>query len=321
MLDFTFYNPARVIFGRTALDALGDMLGKYGASRVLLHYGGGSIKRSGIYEKIVRILEERGIAYVELGGVQPNPRISLVREGIGLCREAGVDFVLAVGGGSVIDSAKGIAAGVKYPGDIWECYINYRRITDALPIGVVLTVVGAGSETSPGTVITDEATGFKRYTGGECLIPKFAILNPEFTNSVPAYQTACGAADILAHLLERYFTPERNVDLTDRLLEGAMKTVLYQAPIAVKSPTDYHARAELMWAGTLAHNNLLGTGRLGDWASHDIGHELSAFYDLPHGATLSIIFPAWMRYVHRANLDRFVQLAVRVFGVDLAFED
>jgi len=321
MLDFTFYNPARIIFGKQSLSSLGAMLEKYGGTRILLHYGGGSVKKNGVYEKVVNILKESGVFYMELGGVMPNPRLSLIREGIKICRKNDINFILAVGGGSVIDSAKGIAAGVKYDGDIWECYITPKRIADSLPLGVVLTIPAAGSETSAGTVITDEESKFKRYTGGECLIPKFAILNPEFTYTLPAYQTACGASDIIAHLMERYFTNVKNVDFTDRLIEGSIKTMLYNAPAALRSPENYDARAEIMWAGTLAHNNLLNTGRLGDWGSHDISHELSALYDIPHGASLSIIFPAWMKYVYKANIDKFVQFAVRVFDVDLAFED
>lgn len=321
MLDFTFYNPARIVFGKQSLSLLGAMLETYAGKRLLLHYGGGSVIKNGVFDKVVSILEESGVFFIELGGVMPNPRISLVREGIKICREYNIDFILAVGGGSVIDSAKGIAAGVKYDGDIWECYMTPKRIVSALPLGVVLTIPAAGSETSSGSVVTDEKTGFKRYTGGECLIPKFAILNPEFTFTLPAYQTACGASDIMAHLMERYFTNVKNVDFTDRLIEGSLKTILYNTPLVLEIPDNYEARAEIMWASTIAHNNLLNTGRIGDWGSHDIGHELSALYDIAHGASLSIIFPAWMKYVYKANVDKFIQFAVRVFDVELAIED
>ncbi len=321
MRDFQFYNPARIIFGRDSLLSLGEMLNEHGAKKVLVHYGGGSIKRSGIYDDITRALKAEGIEYVELGGVKPNPRLSLVHEGIKICREENVDFILAAGGGSVIDSAKGIAAGVFYEGDIWECYMKPRRIVKALPIGVVLTIPAAGSESSTGSVVTNTESGYKRYIGGECLIPKFATMNPEHTYTLPAYQTACGASDIIAHMMERYFTNQKHVDLTDRLIEGAIKTMLYHTPIALEKPDDYDARAEIMWTGTIAHNGLLDTGRVGDWASHDIGHELSAEYDIAHGASLSIIFPAWMKYVYKANVDKFIQFAQRVFGIELAFDN
>jgi Uncharacterized oxidoreductases, Fe-dependent alcohol dehydrogenase family len=321
MLDFTFYNPARIIFGKQSLSSLGEMLEKYDANCILLHYGGGAIKKNGIYEKVIGIIKESGKQFVELGGVMPNPRISLVREGIKMCHDNNVDFILAVGGGSVIDSAKAIAAGAKYNGDIWECFMESKRVDDAIQIGVVLTIPAAGSETSSGTVVTNEESGFKRYTGGECLIPRFAILNPEFTYTLPAYQTACGASDILAHLMERYFTNIKHVDLTDRLIEGTIKTILYNTPAALETPDNYDARAEIMWAGTLAHNNLLNTGRIGDWGSHDIGHEISAIYDLAHGASLSIIFPAWMKYVYKTNIDKFLQFAERIFGIELAYDD
>jgi len=323
MNDFTFHNPAMVVFGRGKEEMTGALVKQHGGKKVLLHYGGGSIKRIGLYARVVESLRREGIEFVELGGVQPNPRLSLVREGVALCKQDGVDFILAVGGGSVIDSAKAIAAAtLTTKKDIWEYYMNDPNgVSQALPIGVVLTIPAAGSETSDSSVITNEDGAFKRSIGGSCLIPRFAVLNPELTFSLPPYQTACGASDILAHLFERYFTQVRNVDLTDRLLEASMKTILLHTPIALREPENYNARSEIMWVGTLAHNNLLNTGRTGDWASHEIEHELSGIYDIAHGAGLAIVFPAWMRYVYRKSPHKFVQLAVRVFDVDLAFED
>ena len=318
MLDFTFYNPVRIVFGEKALNSLPDMLKKYGATKILLHYGSGSIKENGAYDAITALLSENGYQYFELGGVQPNPRITLIREGAKLCKEKGIDFILAIGGGSVIDSAKGIAAGAKVDYDIWEHYTQRKPFTDAIPLGVVLTIAAAGSETSAASVVSDPETNTKRPAAGEAVIAKFAIMNPVFTMSLPARQTANGACDIIAHLLERYFTTVANVDFTDRLLESAVRSVLYNAPIAIRDPKNYAARAELMWAGTVAHNGLLGTGRMGDWGSHDIGHELSGFYDLAHGTTLSILFPAWMKYVYKSNPAKFVQFAQRVFDVDIA---
>lgn len=321
MTNFTYFNPARIVFGRGAERETGRLVGMHG-SRVLLHYGGGSIRKNGVYDAVTAQLRNAGIPFTELPGVKPNPRLSLVREGIRLCTRDRIDFILAIGGGSVIDSAKAIAAGALCEGDIWERYLGMGPAVErALPVGVVLTIPAAGSETSNGSVITNEKTALKRYITGECLIPRFAIMNPEMTYSLANYQTACGASDILAHLFERYFTNERAVDFTDRLIEGAIRTVIYYAPVALRENRNYDARAELMWAGTVAHNGLLDTGRVGDWASHEIEHELSGAYDIAHGAGLSIVFPAWMKYVYRENPDRFVQFAVRVFDVDFDFSD
>lgn len=319
MLNFEYCSPTRIVFGREAEKRTGELARRFG-KKVLVHYGGGSIKRNGVYDKVIASLKEAGVDFVELGGVQPNPRLSLVREGIRLCKEEGVDLILAVGGGSAIDSSKAIAAGLKYDGDVWDMFLDGSKGPfEALPVGVVLTIPAAGSECSNGCVITAEEGWLKRDIGGECLVPAFAVMNPEFTFTLPAYQTACGASDILAHMFERYFTQVTHTDLTDRLLEAAMRTILIQAPIVLREPENYDARAEVMWTGTIAHNNLLDTGRLGDWASHNIEHELSGMYDIAHGAGLAIVFPAWMRYCWKENPARFVQLAVRVFDVDLAF--
>ncbi|MGQ9779625.1 MAG: iron-containing alcohol dehydrogenase [Bacillota bacterium] len=320
MLEFEFSCPTKIIFGRGAEVRVGEETKRY-SRKILLHYGSDRIKRSGLFDRVARALQEVGVDYHELGGVQPNPRLSLVRRGIALCREEGIDFILAVGGGSVIDSAKAIAMGVPYAGDVWDFYSGKALADKALPVGVVLTIPAAGSEASPSSVITDEDTSVKAACTNELIRPVFALLNPELTFTLPAYQTACGAADIMAHVMERYFTPVRDVDLTDRLCEAVLKTVIHNVPVAIREPENYAARAEIMWAGTIAHNDLLGTGRMGDWASHNIEHELSALYDVPHGAGLAVVFPAWMRYVWREDPVRFVQYAVRVWDVDLPFAD
>ena len=270
MINFEYYNPAKIIFGKGVENGVGREVAKYG-KRVLLHYGGGSIKRNGLYDRVVTSLKAEGLYVAELGGVQPNPRLSLVRKGVEICRENRIDFILAVGGGSTIDSSKAIAAAMRCKDDIWDYYLyDDKPIEGALPVGVVLTIPAAGSESSDSSVITNEDGNYKRYIGGECLIPKFAFMNPEVTFTMPPHQIANGCSDIVAHLMERYFTRVKHVDFTDRLIEGAIRTILYHGPMALENPTDYDVRAEIMWAGTVAHNNLLNTGRIGDWASHDI---------------------------------------------------
>ena len=321
MLNFEFYNPTHIVFGKKTETQVGDMVKQYGGRRVLLHYGGGSIKKYGLYDSIIKSLEASGVEYIELSGVKPNPRLSLVREGIRMCREQGADFILAVGGGSVIDSAKAIATGTPYGGDVWDFYQGMAEAETVLPVGVVLTIPAAGSESSTGSVITNEEGWYKRAYNSLLLRPRFAILNPELSYTLPPFQTAAGAADIMAHVMERYFTDVTHVDLTDRLCESTLRTVIKYVPIALMEPENYDARAEIMWAGTIAHNDLLATGRIGDWASHGIEHELSAVYDVAHGAGLAVVFPAWMKYVYAHNLDRFVQFAVRVFDVEYDFSD
>ncbi len=320
MNNFTFQNTTRIIFGKGTENKAGKETAKY-SSKVLLHYGSGSIKKTGLYDRIVKSLEDAGVEYIELGGVKPNPRLSLIYEGIELCRKNGIDFILAVGGGSVIDSAKGIAAGVCYDGDVWDLYIGKDRTDKALPIGVVLTIPAAGSESSGASVVTKEEGQFKRDIGYDFLRPRFAILNPEVCFTLPAYQVACGATDIMAHIMERYFTNTPDVELTDRLSEATMTTIINNVPAVLANPNDYNAFAEIMWAGTFAHNDLLGTGREEDWASHNIEHELSGIYDIAHGAGLAIIIPAWMKYVYKVNVSRFVQFAVRVWKVEQDFHD
>ena len=315
MIDFSFQNPTRIHFGRNALDQLPREVERYG-KRVLLVYGGGSIKRNGIYGDVMNKLEQAGAQVWELAGVLPNPRLSLVREGIALCRKEEIQLVLAVGGGSAIDTAKAIVNGACYNGDVWELYEGKGCNETALPLGVVLTIPAAGSEMSRSSVITREEDLCKRGRNAYTNFPTFSILNPEYSFTLPPYQTACGIVDIMAHMMERYFTMVENVELTDRLIEGALVTVVNNAPIVMAKPDDYNARAEITWAGALAHNTLLDTGRIGDWASHKLEHELSALYDIAHGAGLAIMFPAWMKYVlPRGGAKKLAQFACRVMGV------
>ena len=316
MDDFVFTNPTKIIFGKGAVAKTGDEVKKI-ASRVLLHYGKGSIKKNGVYDMVVRSLEEAGVDHIELSGAAPNPRLSLVKEGIELCRRNEIDFILAIGGGSAIDSAKAIAVGVPYKGDVWDFYDKKTEPEESLPIGVVLTIAAAGSESSKSSVITNEDGWYKKGLNVEISRPVFAVMDPEFTYSLPRFQTSCGVTDIIAHILERYFTNTTDVDLTDRMCEAVMKTVIRSALILNEEPENYAARADIMWAGSIAHNDLLSSGREGDWASHMIEHELSAIYDIAHGAGLAVIFPAWMRYVYRHDINRFVKFAHRVFDVDI----
>jgi len=320
MRDFVFQNTTKIIFGKGKEEEVGKHAAKHG-SKVLLHYGGGSIKKYGTYDKVVNSLEEAGVDFVELGGVKPNPRLDLVKEGIELVEKENVDFILAVGGGSVIDSAKAIAVGHPYEGDVWDFFTGKEKIEEAMPIGVVLTIPAAGSESSNSAVITKMDGMLKRAIGTELIRPKFALMNPELTYTLPDYQTAAGAADIMAHIMERYFTNVEDVELTDRLSESALKTIITNVPKVLEDNENYSARAEIMWTGSIAHNDLLGTGRIGDWASHGIEHELSGIYDVAHGAGLAVIFPAWMNYVYKHDLERFAQFAVRVWDVDPDFKD
>ena len=318
MENFVFYSPTYFLFGKNEEEKAGKYVRRFGGSKVMVHFGGGSVKRSGLLDRVEASLAAEGIAYVELGGVRPNPRSGLVYEGIELCRREGVDFILAVGGGSTIDSAKAIAAGVVYEGDFWDYYQD-KPVEKALPVGTVLTIAAAGSEGSPDSVITKEDGMFKRGASGEALRPVFSILNPALTQTLPPYQTACGITDIMAHLLERYFTNTKDVEVTDRLLEGLLLTMVHEAPRVIADPDNYEARANIMWAGMMAHNNSCGVGREQDWASHAIEHELSAVYDCAHGAGLAVVFPAWMTYNMKHDINRFAQLAVRVWGCQMDF--
>ncbi len=319
MENFRFYAPTYFCFGHNAEENIGELVKRFGGSKVLIHYGGGSIKRNGVYDRVIQSLTAENIPYVELGGVKPNPRSGLVYEGIALCRREQVDFILAVGGGSAIDSAKAIAAGVPYSGDFWDYYSKGIPVNEALPVATVLTIAAAGSEGSPDTVITHEEGMYKRGATGEALRPKFSILNPDATLTLDAFQTACGITDIMAHVCERYFTNTRDVEVTDRLCEAVLKTMIEESPKVIANLTDYQARANIMWAGMVAHNNIVGVGRAQDWNSHRIEHELSARYDVAHGAGLAVIMPAWMRHVMHHDITRFAQFAVRVWGCDMNF--
>jgi alcohol dehydrogenase len=301
MNNFEFRNPTKILFGRGAEEKVGAEAALY-SKKILLHYGGGSIKASGLYDRITASLKTAGVTWVELGGVKPNPRLSLVQEGVRLCKENDLGLILAVGGGSVIDSAKAIAMGAVIQGDVWDFYLGKGAPTAALPIGTVLTIPAAGSEASDGSVITNEVGWLKRAAVSDLIYPRFSILNPELAFSLPKFQVSCGAADILAHLLERYFTNVSHVAFTDRLIEATMKTLISQAPLVMANAQDYDAWSELMWAGTIAHNNLLDTGREADWGSHMIEHEISGIYDVAHGAGLAVVFPAWMKYVLQHDL-------------------
>jgi len=321
MDNFTFYSPTQFVFGKGTENESGAYVKRFGGSKVLVHYGSGSVVRSGLLDRVKKSLEAEGIAYVELGGVQPNPRDTLIYKGIELCRKEKVDFILAVGGGSVIDSAKGIAVGVDYAGDFWDFYEKKLAVTKALPIGTVLTIAAAGSEGSGASVVTKEDGMLKRDVGSDLLRPKFSILNPELTCTLPAYQTACGATDIMAHVFERYFTNTPEVECTDRLCEALLLTMIKETPRVIENPNNYEARANIMWAGTVAHNDIVGVGRSQDWNSHNIEHELSGLYDCAHGAGLAVIMPAWMEFVYKHDVKRFVQMATRVFGCELDEEN
>lgn len=321
MLNFKFQNPTKIIFGSATHKDVGALINPETA-RMLLVYGSGSIKQNGVYDDILDSLDENGVRYIELKGVKPNPRLNLVREGIELCKEKRINFLLAIGGGSVIDTAKAIAVGVMTDDDIWTFFGNRaKEVEKALPVGAIVTMPGTGAESSDTAVIVNEETRLKRSMMSPAIIPKFAILNPENSYSMSPLQIAEGASGMLGCLLERYFTQIKNVDVTDRLLEGAMQAVMVNSPQALKNPMDYNVRAEMMWAGNISHNPLLSTGRVDDWAVHEIGHELSGTHDLGYGMGLSILIPAWMKYVYKANIDKFVQLAVRIFGVNWSFEN
>lgn len=319
MKDFNYCAPTRVIFGKNTELEVGKALKNAGATRVLMQYGGGSIKKSGLYDRVVKAIRDEGIELFELGGVQPNPHLSLVRKAIEIVREQKIDYLLAVGGGSAIDSTKATAVGAVYDGDVWDFYCGKAVPKKAMPMGVVLTIPAAGSEGSNSSVITNEDGWIKRGLGCDLTRPAFAIYNPELTYSLPAYQTAAGATDIMAHIMERYFTNEPDVDMTDRLCESVLKTIIRQAPVAVKEPDNYVARAEMMWASTVAHNDFLSCFRVGDWSSHQLSHELSGMYDATHGAALAVAFPAWMTYVYKHDVQRFCRFAVEVMGVEMDF--
>lgn len=320
MENFTFYSPTFFAFGKGEENNTGSLVKRFGGSKVLIHYGGGSVVRSGLLDRVKKSLDNEKIPYVELGGVMPNPRSGLVYEGIDLCKKENVDFILAVGGGSTIDSAKAIAAGVVYDGDFWEFYQG-KRIEEALPVGTVLTIAAAGSEGSPDSVITYEDGMYKRGASGDAIRPKFSVLNPELTQTLPAFQTACGITDIMAHLYERYLTNTKEVEVTDRMIEALLLTMIHEGPRVIENPDNYEARANIMWAGMMAHNNSCGVGRSQDWTSHNVEHELSALYDCAHGAGLAVVMPAVFTYVMKHDVMRFAKVAVRVWGCQMDFDN
>lgn len=315
MNDFELYLPTRVVFGRNAENKLGALLAEQGCRKVLVHYGSGSAVKSGLLERIFETLNTAGIDYVSLGGVKPNPRLSKVYEGIELGRREQVDFILAVGGGSVIDSAKAIGYGLVHDFDVWELYAGKRKPSGCCPVGAVLTIAAAGSEMGNSSLITNEDGGLKRSCKSDYARCRFAVMNPELTYTLPPYHTACGGTDILMHTLERYFTGTPQLSLTDRLAMGLMKTVMEYTPIALREPDCYEARAELMWAGSLSHNGLTGCGGVGDWATHQLEHELGGMFDVIHGAGLAAVWGSWARYVVMENPARFALLATEVLDI------
>ncbi len=320
MLNFDFQNATRIIFGKETQRSVGELLKPHGC-KVLLHYGGSSIKKSGLYDEVVASLRAAGVDFVELGGVVPNPRLTLVQQGIALCRQEGVGLILAVGGGSAIDSAKAIAMGVYYDGDVWDIYEQHKPIQRALPVATILTIPAAGSEASTSTVITNEAKQMKLGYGSNLLRPVFSIMNPELFFTLPKNQIANGVADMMSHIFERYFTNTTRTDLTDGLCEATLRTIMKNALIVSADPADYDAWCQVGFGGTIAHNDLLGLGRAQDWACHGMEHELSAIYDVAHGAGLAVLTPAWMQYVYKANIDMFVQFAVNIMGVQGSYRE
>ena len=320
MKDFEFFSPTHYVFGKGAELKAGAELARLGGTYALVHYGGGSVVRSGLLERVTASLREAGIRYELLGGAQPNPRSGLVYRGIELCREKGIDCLLAVGGGSAIDSCKAMATGLKYDGDFWDMFAGTAKVPGALPFGVVLTMAAAGSEGSNSCVITNEQGMLKRSTSSDYNRPRFALMNPELTYTLGAYQTACGVADMMSHVFERYFTNEPDVALTDRLCEAVLSSIVEAAPRAIAAPDDYEARATLMWASTLAHTETCGLGRVSDGASHKLAHEISALYDTAHGATMGLIFPAYMRFLLGKADMRLSRLAVNVWGCQMDYE-
>lgn len=317
MENFQYYTPTKIIFGRGAEEQTGQLAAEQGCKKVLVHYGGGSVVRSGLLERIYRSLDAVGISYVSLGGVVPNPRLSLVYEGIRLARKEQVDFILAVGGGSVIDSAKAIGYGVANEGDVWDFYEKRRTAKACLPIGVVLTIAAAGSEMSDSSVITKEEGWLKRGYSSNYARARFAVMNPELTMTLPKYQTASGCVDIMMHTMERYFNHSENMEMTDGISEHLIRTVMKNAKILMNEPDNYQARAEVMWAGSLSHNGLTGCGTGGgDWASHQLEHELGGMFDVAHGAGLAAVWGSWARYVMDDAPERFAKFAVNVMGVE-----
>ena len=321
MKDFNYYAPTQVVFGEQSEEKVADLVKHYGGHKVLVHYGGKSAVKSGLLDKICNLLREGGLEIVLLGGVVPNPRLSKVHEGIELCRREGVDFLLAVGGGSVIDSAKAIAYGVPYAGEVWDFYSGKAEAVTCLPVASVLTIPAAGSEMSEASVITNEDGDIKVGYSNDISRPKFAIMNPRRTFTLPPYQTAAGVTDMMMHTMERYFTHDTDMTFTDALAEAVLRTMKDCVFAVLKDPEDYRNRAQIMWGGSIAHNGLTGCGVEEDWSTHSLEHELSAMFDVTHGAGLAAIWPSWARYVYKENVSRFVRFAVNVLGVPQDFTD
>lgn len=319
MYSFTQYMPTKIVFGREAERETGKLVKELGASRVLLVYGGGSVRKSGLLDRIKAELDNEKIAYEELAGVRPNPRLALAREGVKKALDFGAELMLAIGGGSVIDTAKSVAVGAANPNlDIWEdVWSGKAAVTRALPVGAVLTISAAGSEMSDSAVLTNEETGKKAGFNSDIVRPKFAVMNPELTYTLPKYQLTCGIVDILMHTLERYFTPVGGNQLTDEIAEGLMRTVIRNGKIAYENQTDYDAMSEIMWCGSLSHNNLTGLGRPKDFACHKLGHEIGGRFDEAHGATLSAVWGSWARYVYELDIDRFANYGKKVWGLKI----
>lgn len=315
MISFTYYSPTRFVFGKGKVTETGALAKAQGAKKVMVVYGSAHAERTGLLKRVLDSLAEQGIETLTFGGVRPNPTDGPVFKGIEICKREGVDFILALGGGSVIDTAKGIAIGAVDDGELWDFYSRARMPQKALPVGVVLTIPAAGSEGSGNSVITQESTLLKRSATGECMRPRFSVLDPELTYSLPLYQTACGIVDMMAHIFERYFTNEPGVDLTDEMCEGVLRSIIKAGNAIRENINDEEARATLLWAGTVAHVNILGVGRVEDWSVHALEHEMSALYDVAHGAGLAITYPHWMRYQLQFKKERLAQLAERVFGV------
>ncbi len=321
MNNFQYYTPTKVVFGKDTEKQAGELIKDQKGSKVLVHYGTGSVKKSGLLDRVYAALDGAGISYVSLGGAVPNPRLSLVYEGIELCKKEGVDFILAVGGGSAIDSAKAIALGTKYQGDVWDLYLKKASAGDAIPLGVILTIAATGSEMSDSTVITNEEGWLKRGLHSDLIRPHFAIMNPELTYTLPEYQTMSGCTDILMHTMERYFSHEMDTDLVDGMAESLLKSVMRAAKVLLKNSKDYNARAEVLWAGSLSHNGLTGCGRAGDWACHQLEHELGGMFDVAHGAGLAAVWGSWARYVYKDDVARFAKFAVNVMGIAYDYAD
>lgn len=316
MFDFKYFTPTKVLFGKNTENKVADLIQEFGGKKVLIHYGGGSVIRSGLMQKVTDKLDTAGIKYVKLGGAVPNPRLSLVYEGIELCKKEGLDFILALGGGSAIDSAKAIGYGVMNDGDVWDLYDYKKQAKACMPLGVILTLAATGSEMSDSSVITKEEGLVKRGYSSDFCRPRFAILNPELTMTLPDYQTACGCTDIMMHTMERYFTNGGNMELTDSMAEALLRTVKENAKILARDPKNYDAHAEVMWAGSLSHNGLTGCGNDGgDWMTHKLEHELGGLYDVAHGAGLAAIWGSWARYVYKNCLPRFKRYAINVMGI------